>query len=143
MRLLGARSAQASHANFVEVLQHVERILVDAIGSGAFQFVLAVSSGEKANSQRTRTPGSQQVPYTISYHNGIANVSTQQFRGGEKQVGIGFRVLNLISALCRLSLRRVLTACGFLLAALFGRDAALDRNLTLVLLRFGYRNGYV
>jgi hypothetical protein len=56
------------NTKFVEVLQQVHRILIDAISTGPFEFVLPVPAGEKSDPERIGTPCCKQVPNTVSDH---------------------------------------------------------------------------
>src|SRR3954470_21888056 len=55
-------------ADLVEVRQQVGGVLVDAVGAGPLQFVLAVAAREQADPQGPRPPGRQQVPDAVAHH---------------------------------------------------------------------------
>src|SRR5262245_18251933 len=53
------------HAHLVQMPQQVGRVLVDAIGAGALQLVLAVAAGEQADAERAGAPRGEQVPDAV------------------------------------------------------------------------------
>ena len=44
----------------------VERIIINAVGAHSLKFVLSVPSGEETDSECSRSPSGQQVPYCSS-----------------------------------------------------------------------------
>src|ERR1700690_1768302 len=56
------QSIRSPDANFVEMVQHVARILVYAICPGLFELLLAVAARQEPDAKRTRPLGGKQVP---------------------------------------------------------------------------------
>ena len=77
--------------------EQVGRIFIDPVGTRPLKFFLSISSGEKPDSQSLRSPGSQLVPNTIPNHDRILNFHAEAGSGRDKEVGIGFRKVDLIS----------------------------------------------
>src|SRR4051794_21817050 len=73
------------------------RVLVDAVRAGAFQLLLAVAAGEYSDTDGARTASCEEVPHAVTDDDRIVNRDAELFGGGEKQVGIGLGVADLIA----------------------------------------------
>ena len=100
LRILHERFERAevrgSHPNLVYVAKQVRRILVNAVRTGAFQFVLAIASGQQADTEGMSTARSKQIPNAVSHNNRSFDRHVQTVCRGDEEVGVRLRVLNLV-----------------------------------------------
>jgi len=83
------------------VLHEITGILIDTVGACAFEFILAIATGEQGDAQGVGRPRSEQVPYTVNHHDGGMNIGWEAVGSSEKQIGIGLGVLYFVSGNCR------------------------------------------
>jgi hypothetical protein len=86
-----------SNTNFIQVSQHVRRILIDAIGTGSLQFILAVSTGQQAHPERPGAASREQVPHTVANDHRRADRHAQAPGRCDEQIRIGLGVLDIVS----------------------------------------------
>src|SRR5581483_5252458 len=86
-----------SHAEFVEVVQQIKWIKVNAECSSPFELILAVASRQQPYPERSRALRSQQVPNAVPYDEGVPDIDFQPRRGGNEQVRVRFSVLHIIA----------------------------------------------
>src|SRR6516164_10808420 len=55
-------------------------ILIDAVRAGAFEFILPITTREKAAAKGVSTTPSEQVPHTVADHDGGMNVGSEPLR---------------------------------------------------------------
>src|SRR5262245_11878846 len=77
--------------------QEIGGVVINTIGSGAFEFILAITTRKQTNSQGPRATCREHVPNAVSYDNRALQLHSQLSCRRHKQVGIWFRVLHLIS----------------------------------------------
>src|SRR6185369_1427477 len=87
----------AAHADFVEMAQEICRIVIDSVSTGAFQLFATVTAGKQPDTQSPRASRCEQIPDTVADDNRIANLDSEFLSGRQKQIRIGFRMLDHIS----------------------------------------------
>ena len=75
----------------------VERIIINAVGARSLKFFLSVPSGEETDSECSRSPSGQQVPYAVPHHDRSLNVHAEALSSREEKVGVRFGKMDLIS----------------------------------------------
>src|SRR5215475_2307468 len=80
MRLRRGFGSLAPAADFVEMIEQVGRVLVDANGAGMAQFLVAIAAGQQPDAERATARGSEHVPDGVADHDGALDLRTQ-FRG--------------------------------------------------------------
>jgi hypothetical protein len=55
-------------AALIQVLRKIAGILIDPVGSRAFEFIFSVTSGEAADPEGSGAPRSEQIPYAVAHH---------------------------------------------------------------------------
>ena len=63
-----ATPPSAPRRHFVDVLQEVGGVVVDAIGAGALQLLAAIAAGEQADAERPRPARGEHVPDAVTDH---------------------------------------------------------------------------
>ncbi len=84
------------HTDFVKMTQEVSRVLVDAVGTGAFQFLLPVASRQEADSNRPCPAGGEHVPDAVPHHDAPVNRYVEMLRRGDEHIRIRFGVADLV-----------------------------------------------
>ena len=75
----------------------VERVLINAIGSGPLQLLLAITAGKQSDTERSGALRGQQVPNAVPDHDRVVNGHPQPLGRGQEQVRIRLRVPHLIA----------------------------------------------
>src|SRR4051794_2954178 len=87
-------SVVRSRSDFVEMEQHVGRIVVDPERSGALQLLAAVAAGEQADSKRPTARSGDHVPDAVADDVAALRAGPEPLRGLDEQVGIGLGVIH-------------------------------------------------
>jgi len=98
----GPRHPSVADAGLVEMVQQIQRVLVDPVGAGPFQFVLAVAAGQHPDAQRPGPARRQQVPDAVADHDRIADRDAEPVGGGQEQVRVRLGVLDHVAGHHRL-----------------------------------------
>ena len=93
----GRASIPDADADFVQVREHVGRVLVNAVCADPFEFFFSVTAGKDANPQTSRSPGCQKIPHAISNNHRIRYGNMQSLGGREEQIRVRLRALDLVS----------------------------------------------
>src|SRR4051794_36100988 len=57
-----------THANLIQMMKQIARVLIDPERSGPLQFFLAVAARKESDTQRSCPPRCQQIPDAVSDH---------------------------------------------------------------------------
>src|SRR6266540_4161482 len=68
------RSDRVTDAEFVEVMEHVAGVVVDAERTCALGFLATVAAGEEPDPERSGTTRGEHVPNAVAHHHRVADV---------------------------------------------------------------------
>src|SRR5882672_11764022 len=74
---LRSSSRHDAHPDFIHVLQQIKWVLINAVSSGPFEFVLPVTAGKKTDAKCSCALCSQQIPNTVPHHHRLPNVNVE------------------------------------------------------------------
>src|SRR6184192_1307289 len=80
------------NADFIEVLQQVTGILVDAVGARLLEFLATVAAGQQADAERGCSLCRQQIPDAVAHDDRVDDIDTESFGGGQEEIGIRLRM---------------------------------------------------
>src|SRR5215472_12088748 len=85
----GSWRSLSPHADLVQMIEKVLRVLIDPIGPGPFQLVLPVAAGEQADAEGAGPARRQQVPDAVADDDRIADVDVETLCPREEEVRVG------------------------------------------------------
>ena len=78
---------------FIQMMQEIRRIVIGAIGPGAFQFVPAIAARQEPDTERGGPASRQQVPDTVTDDDALAIGTWSCSAAAKNKSGSGFACL--------------------------------------------------
>jgi hypothetical protein len=79
------------------VIQQVGGILIHPVRPGTLELVETIAAGQQSDPECLAAPGGQHVPDAVADHNGTADRDIQFLGGGDEQVRVRLRILDVVA----------------------------------------------
>src|SRR5439155_22632020 len=80
----------------VQVRQQVRGILVDPVGAGTLELILAVAARQETDAERAGAVGGEEIPDAVADDDGRGDRYSETLGGRQEEVWIGLGALHLV-----------------------------------------------
>jgi hypothetical protein len=77
-----------SHADLVEMMQEIGRVVVDAVRSSALELFPAVAAREETHAECAGAARSQKVPHAVPDNNRVGHINTESIEDRARRDGV-------------------------------------------------------
>src|SRR5690242_15265426 len=92
-----SRLPRRPDAHFIQVREQVSGIVVHSVRAGALELLSTIPTRQDPDAQSGSAARGEEVPDAVADDDGSLDGDAQTLGGGEKEVGVWFRVRDLIA----------------------------------------------